>query len=289
MRKPEWIKEQLTQSGKSQRELADALSVDPSAVSRLLNGQRKLRDRELPLLLQFFNAPAPPPEGISGTADWTDGDRIRAERLTRALQRSGMDLQRLASSAGVPAQRLIGVIDQTGQPLDWALAEKLSLSLDFSSVSMMTTGDVIERSVLAAKQRRQSMGPGGSQGPPFPIFAAPIFNPDSGFYESDFSIAEWSEPPPQLAPVERAFGMFIGDDNHQPRFLAGEVIYLHPGRPGRPGTYTLAVLEDGGIAIGRIKSISPTTVRVVGGGEREVSFPLADRPRMYRIVGSWFE
>lgn len=287
MRKPEWIKEQLTQSGKSQRELADALGVDPSAVSRLLGGQRKLHDRELPLLMQFFNSPELPLEGALPATDWTDGDRIRAERLARLLHRSGVDPQRLASASGVPVQRILGVLDQTGEPLTWALAETLSLSIDSSSVSMMTTGDVIERSMLVAKQRRLAAA-GGAQNLTFPIFAAPTYNPNTGMYDSDFSVAEWSEPPPQLAAVERTFGMFIGDETQQPRFQAGEVIYLHPGRPGRPGSYTLAVQEDGRLAIGRIRTITPTKIFITG-AEKEVALPLVDRPRMYRIVGSWYE
>ncbi len=49
-----WIAEQLKLSRRTQRDLADHLGWDPSAVSRLLKGQRQLQAREIPKIEAFF-------------------------------------------------------------------------------------------------------------------------------------------------------------------------------------------------------------------------------------------
>ena len=47
----DWIRDGLAQPGKTQRGLAAALGVDPSAISRLLGGARQLRAAALPLVV----------------------------------------------------------------------------------------------------------------------------------------------------------------------------------------------------------------------------------------------
>ena len=60
----EGIRARLRASGKTQRELGAALGIDPSGVSRVLGGARKLRDDELARIRSFFDptaVPAVPP------------------------------------------------------------------------------------------------------------------------------------------------------------------------------------------------------------------------------------
>ncbi len=81
----DWIRDGLAKPGKTQRGLAVALGVDPSAISRLLAGTRQLRAAELPVvaaymgaqipsgftpdLAQEFGVPAAPPASGQGTRD----------------------------------------------------------------------------------------------------------------------------------------------------------------------------------------------------------------------------
>lgn len=51
-----WVREQLDRSRKTQRALATSLNLDPSGVSRLLEGSRKIKTEEIPLLLDFFGS-----------------------------------------------------------------------------------------------------------------------------------------------------------------------------------------------------------------------------------------
>jgi len=50
----EWLRRALTRSGKSRKGLAEALNVAPSAVSRLLAGERQLKASEIPKVLAYM-------------------------------------------------------------------------------------------------------------------------------------------------------------------------------------------------------------------------------------------
>ncbi len=54
-----WIRDGLAMPGKTQRGLADALGLDPSAVSRLLAGDRQLRAAEIPVISAYLDHAAP--------------------------------------------------------------------------------------------------------------------------------------------------------------------------------------------------------------------------------------
>jgi transcriptional regulator with XRE-family HTH domain len=70
----EWIRDRLRATGKTQRGLAKALELDPSAVSRLLEGTRQLKAQEIPHIMEFFQAPPTKSEMVG-----------RAEKETRKL------------------------------------------------------------------------------------------------------------------------------------------------------------------------------------------------------------
>jgi len=55
----QWLRAGLEKHGKTQKELADHLGWDPSAMSRLLSGSRLLKVDELAEIAKFLNEPAP--------------------------------------------------------------------------------------------------------------------------------------------------------------------------------------------------------------------------------------
>lgn len=76
----EWIRAGLEKPGKTQRGLAAALGVDPSAVSRLLAGSRHLRAAELPLVAFYLESDVP--DALSGPADPAPAARQRQTSAT---------------------------------------------------------------------------------------------------------------------------------------------------------------------------------------------------------------
>lgn len=58
----DWIREGLKRAGKSQRGLAAYLGLDPSAISRLLAGERLLKADEVARIAAYLSVPAPAPD-----------------------------------------------------------------------------------------------------------------------------------------------------------------------------------------------------------------------------------
>ena len=55
----EWIRKGLEKPGLSQAGLAEALGIDRAQVTRLLQGKRELKVRELKLVGDYLGSPAP--------------------------------------------------------------------------------------------------------------------------------------------------------------------------------------------------------------------------------------
>src|SRR4030088_3065095 len=62
----EWIRNRLHTTGQTQKALAYALDLDPSAVSRLLDGARQLKPDEIPRIIEFFQNPGAPEQPVEG-------------------------------------------------------------------------------------------------------------------------------------------------------------------------------------------------------------------------------
>ena len=77
----DWIRNGLKKPGKSQKGLADALGLDPAAVSRLLNGQRRLKADELEKVTAYLEAEPPRIQVVGRISGTPEEERIA--RLTR--------------------------------------------------------------------------------------------------------------------------------------------------------------------------------------------------------------
>jgi phage repressor protein C with HTH and peptisase S24 domain len=55
---PKWLKEMLGRPGYSQAGLAAALGRNPSAINRMVQGERQIKASELPTILKYLNEPA---------------------------------------------------------------------------------------------------------------------------------------------------------------------------------------------------------------------------------------
>jgi len=175
---PQWIRERLEQTGRTQRDLAKELGIDSSQISRLLDGHRRLKADEVPVIRRFFLG------GGTGT------DTIR---------------QGGSSSPGAEDR-------------------------------------------LKAARRRS----GGAE-QEIPLFS---LQSDGRFYLEPPVAGEYRPAIPQLVKVSGAFAMIIPDDRLEPRFGAGEIIYVNPNRPATPGSYAVVRLKEptGAVIIGRVIS-----------------------------------
>jgi transcriptional regulator with XRE-family HTH domain len=170
----QWIRDRLHSSGRTQRELAKELGVDASQISRLLEGSRRLKADEIPIIRRFFED-APRDDHASG------GPQGPAEEV----------------------------------------------------------------------RTRGSWKRGGRPAADIPVF---LLQPAGRFFKEPDRATEHRATLPQLSKVAGAFAMIIPDARLEPRFAAGEVVYIHPNRPVIPGAFVVGRYRDrsGTVVIGRI-------------------------------------
>lgn len=161
-------------------------------------------------------------------------------------------------------QALKKLADAAGEPLP---------SLDGTPPSIDTS--------VTARREPLPMGPRD-----LPIIGSARGGAD-GLMMDNGAIQGMVERPAQLNGVPTAFAIYMNGDSMEPRYFQGELIYVNPLKPVRPGDFVLIELENQEAYVKRL-------VRRAGGKivckqlnpAQDVIFP-ADRVRhIYRIVGS---
>lgn len=250
MSKPEptvaWIKERLKVERIPQKDLAAALGLDPSNVTRLLRGERRLRQEEIPVVMDFF--------GKIGLPEATVPPRLAAAfalpgaTMPYLARRSGLDERRLlelkhgrgrgatpgeaaalGAAFGIDGDLLLSPVPPTASDKD-ALRRGLKATAPL--------GVVAERVPLTGPQRRS-----------IPVHGAPAaIRP--GIYRDHLEVVEWRAPPDGLQDVTGAYGIYVGDDQHAPMLLRGDVAVVHPGRPPLPGQRVVMRFDDRTLTFG---------------------------------------
>ena len=114
----DWIRDGLVKPGKTQRGLATALGVDPSAISRLLAGTRQLRAAELPVVAAYLDSPIPQnltPDAVRPA----DTRAIAANRPANHTGMSARDLPVLGTAVGGSAGESGGMFLMNGEIHDY--------------------------------------------------------------------------------------------------------------------------------------------------------------------------
>lgn len=95
-----WFMEQLQNQGKSVRGLARHMDLDPSAVSRMLSGERRMRMEEAAEIARFLSAPVNEVINHAGVAIDLDGRPTRII-LTSVITETGA-MERLTDPRALP-------------------------------------------------------------------------------------------------------------------------------------------------------------------------------------------
>ena len=111
----DWIRDGLAKPGKTQRGLATALGVDPSAISRLLAGTRQLRAAELPLVAAYMDSQIP--SGLTPDRPRQSGTSPVA--AARAPGQGTRDLPVMGTALGGSAGQADGMFLMNGEIHDY--------------------------------------------------------------------------------------------------------------------------------------------------------------------------
>ncbi len=173
-----------------------------------------------------------------------------ARRLKALRERAGLPMRAVAESLGWTLTRYQHYEDRYRRPY---------LPLEFvrriADIFAQRGVDPTEVMALAG------VGPGGltslpSAPPPLigsggtgggrdlPIMGA-VRGGTDGFYFNEGEPKEYIRRPPLLEGVANAFALYVDGDSMEPRYFAGEILYVNPNRPVTKGCFVAVELADG--------------------------------------------
>lgn len=111
---------------------------------------------------------------------------------------------------------------------------------------------------------------------------------DQAFFLDNGEVQGMAHRPAQLIGVPNAFACYMTGDSMEPRFEEGELLYVNPIKPPRPGHYVLIELKDHQAYVKRL--IRRTADKVIVeqfNPRKELSYPTEDIRHIYRVVGQF--
>lgn len=98
------------------------------------------------------------------------------------------------------------------------------------------------------------------------------------------------ERPGFLESVPEAFATFMPDSTAEPRYFAGEVLFIHPHRPvsaGRPDSWVFVEMADGATCVRRLLEQTDSQLKVEQLNPLKVStIPTNKVNRVLHIAGT---
>jgi phage repressor protein C with HTH and peptisase S24 domain len=108
-----------------------------------------------------------------------------------------------------------------------------------------------------------------------------------GFYFNDGEPKEFVSRPSGLDGVANAFALYVDGDSMEPRYFAGEVLYVNPNRPISRNCFVAVELQDGqGLIKQFVKRSDDTVMLRQFNPAKDLRLATRDVKRMYRITGA---
>lgn len=110
---------------------------------------------------------------------------------------------------------------------------------------------------------------------------------EDGFYFNEGEAKEYIVRPPSLAGVSNAFALYVHGESMEPRYFAGEVLYVNPNRPLAKGCFVaVEMTNDRGLIKQFVRRTDELLVLAQFNPPKEIRLPVAEVKRIYRITGS---
>ncbi len=157
--------------------------------------------------------------------------------------------------------------------------------------------DVPEEKLKGGGGKGSRLPPVGRPGAPFmgdkiPVYGAAQGGPD-GWFPWNGDIVDYVSRPPHLAGATGAYAVFVAGSSMEPRYYAGEIVYIHPGKPVTVGAFVLVEVKpesEGDTPRAFIKRLVRRTATKVTFEQfnppKEIDIKASDIKSMRRIVGN---
>ena len=110
---------------------------------------------------------------------------------------------------------------------------------------------------------------------------------DEGFFFNEGEAKEFIVRPPSLVGVSNAFALYVHGESMEPRYYAGEVLYVNPNRPLAKGCFVaVEMTNDRGLIKQFVRRTDDFLVLTQFNPPKEIRLPVAEVKRIYRITGS---
>lgn len=125
-----------------------------------------------------------------------------------------------------------------------------------------------------------------------PVLGTAVGGQD-GFFDLNGQVKDYIERPQQLFGIADAYAIYIEENSMEPRYMPGEVVYVHPGRPLTMGCFVVVQLRpehEDEPPRAFIKQLLRRTPEKIVLGQfnpvREIEFDARDVVSIHRVVWS---
>jgi phage repressor protein C with HTH and peptisase S24 domain len=221
-----------------------------------------------------------------------------ARRLKLLRERAGLSMRAVSEALGWTLTRYQHYEDRYRRaylPLD--LARQLADA--FASRGIPAADVLALAGIDAGPPQAPSTSPAERPGfPPRPVEVPAMPQRDlpvmgavkggaEGFYFNEGEAKEYVIRPPGLAGVSNAFALYVDGESMEPRYYAGEMLYVNPNRPVTRGCFVAVELADGQCLIKQfVRRNDDHLVLAQFNPSKEIRLPVAKVKRIYRITGS---
>ncbi len=135
-------------------------------------------------------------------------------------------------------------------------------------------------------------GIGSAQRPPSPPsrdlpVMGTVKGGEEGFYFNEGEAKEYIVRPPALTGVSNAFALYVHGESMEPRYFAGEILYVNPNRPLSKGCFVaVEMTNERGLIKQFLHRSDDLLVLAQFNPPKEIRLPMAEVKRIYRITGS---
>jgi SOS-response transcriptional repressor LexA len=143
----------------------------------------------------------------------------------------------------------------------------------------------------AVSQRRDPLPPRQNQGigpgqRDLPVMGA-VKGGSDGFYFNEGEAKEFVERPSNLKGVFNAFSLYVDGESMEPRYFAGELLYVNPNRPLTRNCFVAVELSDGqGLIKQFLRRSDDEVVLRQFNPAKDIHLKAGDVKQIYRITGS---
>lgn len=218
-----------------------------------------------------------------------------ARRLKQLREQAGLAMREVAEALDWPLTRYQHYEDRYRRahlPLDFVRAvAPIFESRGIAPAELLALAGLADSEIPPSARLRRSSAPastpvGLASGRDLPVLGA-VKGGAEGFYFNEGDAKEYLVRPPTLEGVANAFALYVEGDSMEPRYFAGEVLYVNPNRPITRNCFVAIELADGqGMIKQFLRRSDDHVVLHQFNPPKDLRLAVRDVKRIYRITGA---